>query len=540
MISEQDNELEATEVRQALDSILSSEPFKNSEKLRAFLTHIVTVTLAGEAQKLKGYSIAIDVLGRDESFDAEKDSVVRVNANRLRAALEEYYKGEGARDPVVVSVPKGGYVPKFERRTDTEHQQTPEKSGLLAWFRTQPKMVGRAALGLVVAVAIGVLAGGWITNREPAAQIPKPKINTIAIVPIEFDDKNEAHKRLAHSLTLDFVSAFEQGKILSVALADRQDGINREGFVELSAKMQVRFFVTGALIGLNQEQREPQRLSLSLVDGHSGFTTWSESYQLTSLLDDANYKTFLEKVSFDLKPAYYSAAKQAVEAEGTDNSSAVELFLISNFVPGAAVSSLAFEKERVALAQQALKIDPTYGPAHSVLADKLAYLATIDPPSDTQELLEASARHADLALTYAGETPDAIFNMAIHKLHIGDMLESERFARRAAKLDPKNARAQSYAEQVQYTCREVPEAVRWGRISEEQFQSPSAAYQLMAALVQTGDVAAARAIFAKQKRLWPNLDAHHYANFLSERLCNSEGDATHFSRIFTELAQALE
>ena len=73
-------------------------------------------TLAGHADRLKGYTIATAVFERDASFDAQADPVVRTEAGRLRRALERYYLVAGQADPVLIEVPKGGYVPIFSRR----------------------------------------------------------------------------------------------------------------------------------------------------------------------------------------------------------------------------------------------------------------------------------------------------------------------------------------------------------------------------------------------------------------------------------------
>ncbi|MEA3534520.1 hypothetical protein [Rhizobium sp. CC-YZS058] len=105
-----------TAKRAALDAVLSSDVFARSERLRAFLTYVVEKDLAGEAQQLKGYTIAIDVFGRAQSFNADSDPLVRVHAGKLRKLLTHYYESEGATDPWQIVVPKGGYTPSYSPR----------------------------------------------------------------------------------------------------------------------------------------------------------------------------------------------------------------------------------------------------------------------------------------------------------------------------------------------------------------------------------------------------------------------------------------
>lgn len=102
------------EVRDALEALLASPHLDASDRRRAFLRYIVEETLAGRADRLKGYSVAISVFGRDESFDSNTDPVVRLEARRLRRDLDSYYVDAGSRDRVRITIPKGAYVPSFE------------------------------------------------------------------------------------------------------------------------------------------------------------------------------------------------------------------------------------------------------------------------------------------------------------------------------------------------------------------------------------------------------------------------------------------
>jgi TolB-like protein len=101
------------QVRDQLARILQSRRFAQAERTRRFLQYVVEQALAGKSARLKQYSIATEALGRDAGFDPEADPVVRLEAGKLRRALEIYYLGEGAADPVRISIPKGGYVPVF-------------------------------------------------------------------------------------------------------------------------------------------------------------------------------------------------------------------------------------------------------------------------------------------------------------------------------------------------------------------------------------------------------------------------------------------
>ena len=102
------------DVHAQLEQILGSQAVRLSPRRRALLRYLVEETLAGRGDLLKGFSVATAVFGRDESFDPQADPVVRFEARRLRRDLASYYVDAGSRDPLRITIPKGGYVPHFE------------------------------------------------------------------------------------------------------------------------------------------------------------------------------------------------------------------------------------------------------------------------------------------------------------------------------------------------------------------------------------------------------------------------------------------
>src|SRR6516164_8016684 len=120
MITSQSNltgELVSEElIHEQLQKIFDCSVFSVSEILRRFLTYITNETLAGRSNTIKEYTIAINVLNKPNSFKPQQDAIVRIHAGRLRRALHHYYKVSDKDDKIEISVPKGSYVPKFERR----------------------------------------------------------------------------------------------------------------------------------------------------------------------------------------------------------------------------------------------------------------------------------------------------------------------------------------------------------------------------------------------------------------------------------------
>src|SRR5262245_54462809 len=98
------------EVRAELDRILASRGFSSAGRVSRLLRHVVDKSLAGESDQLKEYAVGIEVFERDDKYDPRLDSIVRVEAGRLRTKLDEYYNGDGAASEVRIGLPRGGYA----------------------------------------------------------------------------------------------------------------------------------------------------------------------------------------------------------------------------------------------------------------------------------------------------------------------------------------------------------------------------------------------------------------------------------------------
>ena len=102
------------ERRAELATVLHSEHFTRAPMLAQLLSYLCEKLFAGEAHQVKEYSVGVEVFRRGESFDQNSDSIVRVEANRLRKRLAAYYAGEGASHRLQITIPLGQYVPEFK------------------------------------------------------------------------------------------------------------------------------------------------------------------------------------------------------------------------------------------------------------------------------------------------------------------------------------------------------------------------------------------------------------------------------------------
>lgn len=104
--------------RAELQAVLQSHLFARSPALTHLLSYLCEKTFAGESAQIKEYSVGLDVFDRRDSFDQDTDSIVRVQANRLRKRLAEYYASEGVAHPVRITIPVGQYIPVFKTIAD--------------------------------------------------------------------------------------------------------------------------------------------------------------------------------------------------------------------------------------------------------------------------------------------------------------------------------------------------------------------------------------------------------------------------------------
>jgi len=101
------------EERAELHALIATGMFDRAPHLLNFLNYVCERSFQGQADQIKEYTIGVDALRRSPDFDPKKDSIVRVEAHRLRKRLDEYYTSEGATHRVRIVIPQGQYAPRF-------------------------------------------------------------------------------------------------------------------------------------------------------------------------------------------------------------------------------------------------------------------------------------------------------------------------------------------------------------------------------------------------------------------------------------------
>jgi hypothetical protein len=177
-------EVDVLAARAQLERLLVSKTFEGSEVHRRLLGYLAEKSIAGEADRLKEYTVGLEAFGKPPTYDPKHDSIVRLQLGRLRQKLAVYYQNEANGDDVLVSVPKGAFKLVFEPRV--AHVQARNPAAGNWWRRLLPVALAATTLwGIVTTVAL-VRAQRWAAPAEenwtpeleelwaPMAEGPRP------------------------------------------------------------------------------------------------------------------------------------------------------------------------------------------------------------------------------------------------------------------------------------------------------------------------------------------------------------------------------
>lgn len=140
--------------RAELDAVLQSGLLNRSPHLIQFLTYVCELYFEGRSQQIKEYTIGVEAFGRPAGFDPKKDSIVRVEAHRLRKRLEEYYAGAGAGHRIRIVIPSGQYVPQFVASSGPKIQLLPGSAAEPTGSRKAWVLMSAAVLASLMLLAI--------------------------------------------------------------------------------------------------------------------------------------------------------------------------------------------------------------------------------------------------------------------------------------------------------------------------------------------------------------------------------------------------
>ena len=326
-------------VRQQLQAILASRPFVTATRARRFLTYIVEQTLAGQTDAIKELVLGIEVFDRPADFDPKVDTIVRVEAGKLRKRLEEYYADEGVSAAVRIEVPKGAYVPQFQYCTQAARR---------CRLAPVPYAAGILALLLVAAGAWGA----W-RFRTPAA----PVNPSIAVLPFLNLSADPANDYFTDGLAEELTDALSNAGGLRVASRTSAFMFRSKpaDVHEIGAKLHVGYVVEGSV----RKQGDRLKVTAQLIRTDDGYHVWSGSFE-RQLSDVFKVQQELAgSLVTALQVKMSGAQARRLRKTHTANQQAFDLYLqgihfLHSFAPG------ALEQAEHRFLQESIAADPDY------------------------------------------------------------------------------------------------------------------------------------------------------------------------------------
>ncbi len=379
------------EITRQLERMLDSPDFKSSPQQIAFLKYVVDQTLAGNAHEIKGYTVATKVLGRGPDFDQSIDPVVSIQAGRLRRSLERYYLTAGQDDPIRIDIPKGAYVPVFEKRP---HTQTIQAS----IDQEYPDIK--------------------IKSTWPSVLI-RPLSNLSDDPELDFWGRGLATE-LAHEL-----NRYPDIRVMTLGSGNPNTTADRHN---------TRFVIDGSV----RSDGASIKMILKLTDTSTGQQIWSESSR--SSTEAASLIAFQEDLARSIAVKIAGERGWIIKTLDKESKrrppqhSSVYEAVLRYFEFETTYSPDAFSQALAAL-EKAVEIDPEYGPTFTMLARLYAEIYAFDIPG-IEDPLEKAFEFAQKGIHLSPSNQRSRGIMAYIHLFRNDLAAGLMEAKQGLRLGP--------------------------------------------------------------------------------------------------------
>jgi len=396
------------EISRQLKHVLDSPDFQATPMQRAFLKFVVDQKLAGNTHRIKAYTVATEVFGRKSDFDQSIDPIVSIQASRLRRALDQYYQSTGKNDIIRVDIPKGTYVPVFNKQKEFKSEKRSPKDNSI----------------------------------KPGTKDSKP---ILLIQPFQDLTSDPDQRFFTIGLVEDLVtelSRFQDVVALSCQRLPQTEGMIA-GPEELYKNMGARFLLGGIV----RKDRATVKVSIYLTDKRSRRQIWAKAYK--TQLEASRLISSQEEIARNVVSAVaseYGVIARRLSAESIKKApSTLSTFeaMMRYYAYMVNQSPLEIESSFGAL-QQAVKREPEYGPTWSALADFYCDAYAFDTPNFDRPLENAmhyARRGASLEPGFQIGRRILAYALCL----AGDRSEFEKEIKAALALNPNSTLTLGYA-----------------------------------------------------------------------------------------------
>jgi TolB-like protein len=432
------------DVGEELDKVLSSEVFQGSERSRTLLRFVVEQSIGGQTGRLKEYTLGTEALGKGPGFDPRTDPVVRTEVSRLRTRLDKYYATEGRSDPVVITLPKGSYVPRFEHRTVATGGRAVGSAAELSLFRRgTPLLVAASALVAALMATLFVyqdyqLTGGTTTQLEIGDKAKTDAPIAIAVLPFLNLSGDTSQDYLADGMTEEITAALARVPGLTVlARASAFDfkARNRDARA-IGEALGARYLIEGSV----RRAGDRLRISAQMTEQATSANVWTGNYdrQLADLF--RTQEEIAQAVAASLREPLGLRPYEAMVSYRPADNDTYELFLRGR------AAFRARSEESVRFLEQVVARDPSFAPGWALLAQSLNMVMTGrvvrgEIPRDAADVMEARASaeaHANMVIALAPDYAGGYAILAAMNASEGKWHEAMDYLREAIERDPYN------------------------------------------------------------------------------------------------------
>ena len=393
------------DVRAQLGRILQSGSFRNTERLKRFLKFAVECALEGNTDRLKESVLGRTVFDRGSKYDPGTDSIVRVESQRLRKKLREYYEVEGWGDPVSIAFQPGSYVPKFAYYTHPDHRSR-EKG-----------------------------------HQKPEAHFPNRQ--TVAILPLSNLSGDPEQEYFCDGITDDIIYALS--RIPGLNVIGHTSAFAFRGAAQDVREIGIRLGAGTMVDGSVRKSGNRLKIFAEMLDVASGEVRWAENY--TRTLDGlfTVEQEIAEAIAKALQMTLASPASSGLIC-GAPDLDAYLLYLQGRY----AWNRMSADGYRTAaeIFERAISLYPNYASAYAGLADAFLYLVVwgYERP---QEVFPKAQRAALQALNLDSLLPHAYSALAAATaLYEWKWNEGTGLAKKAIEIEPSYA----FGQQIYGCC----------------------------------------------------------------------------------------
>ncbi len=356
----------AEEIRQHIEKVVSSPLFLRSVRLCRFLRFTADQVVEGRGSQIKEYVVGAHVFDRGPGFDPRTDSIVRVEARRLRAKLKAYYDTEGSNDSVLIHFDPGSYTPVFRRRGEPGKQAA----------------------------------------REPAS---------LAVLPFANLSPDPGDEYFSDGLTEEIITSLAQAPGLRVVA--RTSSFQFKGKADDVREIGNRLGVANVLEGSVRKSGKGLRIAAQLISVADGFHLWAEAYDCGEEEVFSVQKRIARGISDALKIRFTTEMDRQAARRIPKSQEAYHCYLKGRHFWN--MRTPDGMRKGLAMFQKAIATDQDYAVAYAGLADCLAWMAVYGlPPHEVmpkarEAALAALAIDGDLAEAHAALGAEKSFLSAI-------------------------------------------------------------------------------------------------------------------------------